>query len=165
MNRGSWTDLRAVALAAVLALLPTELPAQDHQFEIIAACGASTGQSFFFEGGIVGPGRGGWQSDGINKGKFYFIRDKDGLDVIFVDVTGEPKSHRLDGGAVTAAAWDPENGSYLLLAYNLQGKVVETYLIQINKNQVGTVAWTTARAGGVSKRVSAFTAPCAPNIK
>jgi hypothetical protein len=146
---------------SVLTLSTQSLAAER---KILANCSSSKGSAYFFEGGIVPPGQGGWMEDGITGGHLQLILDGDDLDIVFKDRSGGVRSHREEGSKVWPSSYDANSGTLIVIAENKGGGSVEHFLFRLNKYSVGTVAWGTLRNSpeGATKS-SLMTAKCGPN--
>ena len=145
--------------------LMVSLSSSSASASMLTRCGESSGWSFFFEGGLVGPGQGGWKEDGIKGGAIEVHLVKDNLDVVFYDATGGPYSHNLDGANVylTATRHTEIGGrSFTVVVDNRGSGLLETYLFNLNAVGVGTVVWSTMRTGGLFPKGSLMTASCGP---
>lgn len=114
--------MRRALVALVVAFLTTHAQAEE---VVIARCGASDGTVFYFEGGLVPPGQGGWKRDGMSSGKIRVVSKDGALDVRFSDATGE-RSHRGEGSDVRLVGLDKETGTFLILTENVQGEPPNT---------------------------------------
>lgn len=128
---------------------------------IFASCGASQGVAYFFEGGLVGPGQGGWLKDGVTDGGIALVKLDGKLDILFKDATGNRYSHRAEGSDIRLIAADPD-GSYLVIATNPKGKSAEHFLFKVNEYGVGTLVWGTIRTDTPASKSSLMTAECGP---
>lgn len=149
----------ALAFAAAATLL-LGLRDEAAAVTIIARCGPSVGQSYYFEAGIVGPGQGGWKKDGFDGGRITaYINDKDQLDILMKDAAGL-KSYLAEGYKISLVSLSKEDRSFLLSAYG-QG-FAETYLFKVNDLGVGTLAWTASKVTPLVIRTTVMTAECGP---
>ncbi|KQO78116.1 hypothetical protein ASF36_13865 [Methylobacterium sp. Leaf90] len=149
---------RPAILTAVATLLAGGGPVQAAT--ILARCGPSVGQSYYFEAGVVGPGQGGWKKDGFDGGRITaYINDKDQLDILMKDGTGL-KSYLAEGYKISLVSLSKEDRSFLLSAYG-QG-FAETYLFKVNDLGVGTLAWTASKVTPLVIRTTVMTAECGP---
>ncbi|WP_430913902.1 hypothetical protein [Methylobacterium sp. sgz302541] len=145
------------ALAAALALF---VPSGVEAATILARCGPSTGESYYFEAGIAGPGRGGWKKDGIDDGRITaYINDNQQLDILQRDTTGT-KSYLKEGYKVALINFSQQDRSLLISAYG--ENFSETFLFKVSELGVGTLAWTASKVAPLVIRTSIMTAECGP---
>lgn len=157
--------MRMTLIALALTTLAICLPPSPASASMLTRCGESSGWSFFFEGGLVGPGQGGWKEDGINGGAIEVHLVNDSLDVVFYDTTGGPYSHTLEGANVyLSAIQQTEIGgrTFTVVVDNRGSGLLETYLFNLNAIGVGTVVWSAMRTGGMFPKGSLMTASCSP---
>ncbi|MBL4748427.1 MAG: hypothetical protein JKY17_06585 [Magnetovibrio sp.] len=83
-------------LVFVIALFIT----QAATAKTIAVCGASSGMSYNIQGGLIQPGKSGWEKDGISNGLVMLIQDGKVFDIISQDATGGTRSAKADGALV-----------------------------------------------------------------
>lgn len=150
------------SLQATLAVLATLLVGggSAQAATILARCGPSVGQSYYFEAGIVGPGQGGWKKDGFDGGRITaYINDKNQLDILMKDSTGL-KSYLAEGYNISLVNLSKEDRAFLLTAYGQEFS--ETYLFKVNDLGVGTLAWTASKVTPLVIRTTVMTAECGP---
>lgn len=143
-------------LSALLMVTPTAA-------SLLTRCGESKGWSYFFEGGFVGPGQGGWREDGISGGAIEVHLKNDVLDVIFYDTTGGPYSHTSEGAQVyPTSIQETESGgrTFTVVVDNRGTGLLETYFFNLNATGSGTVVWSAMRSGGILPKASLMTASC-----
>lgn len=127
---------------------------------ILARCGPSIGQSYYFEAGVVGPGQGGWKKDGFEGVRITaYINDKEQLDILMKDGTGL-KSYLAEGYKISLVILSKEDKSFLVTAYG-QG-FAETYLFKVNDLGIGTLAWTAGKVTHLVIRTTVMIAECDP---
>ena len=91
-------------------------------------CGASSGWSYYFAGGLVPQDKAGFTEDGITGGKTTLVVDDKGEgDVLFVDATGRLGSAKSEGG--TVLTFDASKGLNWLLLY--PDGTVENYALNL----------------------------------
>lgn len=153
---------RATEAAMVIALIATATTANS---EVITRCGESSGWAYYFEGGLVGPGQGGWREDGISGGSIEVHLVDERPDIVFYDSTGGPYSHADDGAQVYVSSFQEtydDGRAFTLVADNRQGGLLETYLFAVNASGSGTVVWSAVRNDGFLPKASLMTAACVP---
>lgn len=145
---------------AVALFLIGPMPAQSAT--ILARCGPSVGQSYYFEGGVIGPGHGGWKPDGYENGRITaYINDKNEVDILLKDATGL-KSYLSQGYKVEVVAVQESERALLI---NASGpNFTESYLFKTNKLGVGTLAWTASKTADLLIRTSVMVAECGPKF-
>ncbi|WP_156635612.1 hypothetical protein [Methylobacterium sp. Leaf123] len=152
--------LASVSMSAFAALLLQAMIGTAYAATILARCGPSIGQSYYFEAGVVGPGQGGWKKDGFDGGRITaYINDKEQLDILMKDGAGL-KSYLAEGYKISLVSLSKDDKSFLLAAYG-QG-FAETYLFKINDLGVGTLAWTASKVTPLVIRTTVMTAECGP---
>lgn len=148
---------RALAAAAAATLIA---PLGAEAATILARCGPSTGQSYYFEAGVVGPGRGGWQKDGFENGRVIaYINDSQQLDILVRDSAGT-KSYLKEGYKVALINFSQQDRAFLISVYG--DNFSETLLFKVNDLGVGTLAWTASKVTPLVIRTSIMTAECGP---
>ena len=96
-------------------------------------CGASSGWSYYFAGGLVPQDKAGFTEDGITGGKTTLVVDDKGEgDVLFVDATGRLGSAKSEGG--TVLTFDASKGLNWLLLY--PDGTVENYALNLASMKV-----------------------------
>jgi len=127
----------------------------------ILQCGASDGIAYYFEGGIIAPGEGGWKEDGISNGKFELQAEGNKITIAYIDSSGSSKSSISNGFEVKYLHITDDYNSILLVIGNDKTGVIEHYMFKFNDLGTGTVVWGTVRAtNAFSTKSSLFTAPC-----
>ena len=145
---------KMVAVATALVLVSLAVSARA---EIIARCGASSGQGWYFAGPLVPQGESGWSEDALSKGGFLLIMDGDEPDIVTTDVAGT-RSSRADGAHVMFVPGTKSGFRVVLLVY--PAGTVEHFLFQLDRAGNGTVAWGTVRGAGLLQKSSLFVAKC-----
>ena len=97
-----------LSLGAVIAFSSSSISAP----KIVFDCGGSDGSAFYFEGGIVGPGQGGWKKDGIANGRIQLVVDGPDFDIRFIDGSGSFRSHRAEGSTVRVPIFNDKLDTY-----------------------------------------------------
>lgn len=129
---------------------------------VLARCGPSVAQSYYFEAGIVGPGQGGWKKDGFDGGRITaYINEKEQIDILMKDGAGL-KSYLAEGYKISLVSLSKEDKSFLLSVYG--DSFAETYLFKVNDLGVGTVAWTASKVTPLVIRTTVMTAECGPKF-
>lgn len=136
-------NFRCRLMFLVGALLLAGLAVQA-QAETVTVCGASKGQSYFFQGLLnTSPG---WKDDGISNGKIELVRDRGNIDIFYADTVGS-RSMRADGFEILAIP-QPTPEFVMVVAINLTTGIVEHYLFQLDRAGNGTVLWGSIKGGG-----------------
>ena len=92
-----------VALLAQMVLVAILLKVHDAAAAVITQCGDSSGVTFYFEGGVIGTDKAGWQKDGVS-GSFELVANADysEADIIYDNPPPiGPSSYRAEGATVT----------------------------------------------------------------
>jgi hypothetical protein len=66
--------------------------------QTLTECGRSDGYAYYFQGGLISPGKGGWQKDGIDDGRIILNYINGEVDLLLKDTTGTTRSVKQDGG-------------------------------------------------------------------
>jgi hypothetical protein len=149
MDRGlKMGDWQAGLVATCLWISPV-------QAAVLAECGASSGQTFIIERGIVAPGDGGWMDDGISGGSIVLLQDGDNYDIVFGDITGGTLSAKGDGAQVFLVG-HPDAGPVILVVYP---QVTELYQFDLTN---GFVLWSQHKYAGLVDKAALFYASCSP---
>jgi hypothetical protein len=130
--------------------------------QTLTECGRSDGYAYYFVGGLVPAGKGGWQKDGIDGGRIILNYVNGELDLLIKSATGSTMSVKQDGGKIFVR--QTTNGLIALtVIYEYEGKPVTTedYAFQLDNRGDGTVAWTAIRtASNKVNKMSLMTAQC-----
>jgi hypothetical protein len=153
--------LRRFRIGLTLALLASPAAAQAKDLTILARCGPSTGRSFYFEGGIVGPGRGGWQEDGISDGRLtILINEQDQLDIWSKDAVNSFVSYLKEGYKLNVIQVDQKSRT---LTIHASGPMFsETYQLRTNEFGLGTLIWTQSKITQAITKTAVMQANCGP---
>jgi hypothetical protein len=150
------SDRVIFAATLILAML---LQVSSAAAEVLTRCGASSGVTFYFEGGVIGADKAGWQKDAI-PGSFELVANADysEADIIYDNRPPiGPSSYRAEGATVTVLPGGAP-GSLLLLA--ITPDRVDHYLFKFDKQGKGLVVWGTAGTSVLSQKDSLMTAAC-----
>ena len=97
--------MRSLITAAVLLVLCADATAETQQDwaapatpQTLTECGRSDGYAYYFTGGLVAAGKGGWQKDGIDGGRIILNYNGSEVDLLIKNATGTTKSVKQDGG-------------------------------------------------------------------
>jgi hypothetical protein len=126
--------------------------------QTLTECGRSDGYAYYFTGGLVAAGKGGWQKDGIDGGRIILNYDGSDVDLLIKDKTGTTKSVKQDGGKIILR--NSNNGLIALTVIHEVGTLTEEYVFQVDDRGNGTVAWTAIRTAGNINKMALFTAQC-----
>ena len=112
----------------VLGIIFTVLVATAAQASsgVIAKCGGSEGQGYFFSGPFVSEDSAGWQTDNISKGSTSIVEVDGKIDVLFFDASNSTTSARAQGAEVIPLGVN-EAGSIFSILIVYPGEVVEIY--------------------------------------
>ena len=148
------SDRVIFAATLILAML---LQVSSAAAEVITQCGDSSGVTFYFEGGVIGADKAGWQKDAV-PGSFELVANAgfSEADIIYDNPTG-PSSYRAEGATITVLPGGTQ-GSLLLLATTPDR--VDHYLFKLDKEGKGLVVWGTAGTSVLSQKDSLMTAAC-----
>jgi hypothetical protein len=92
-------DALLVPMVLVAALVQVHSAAAG----VITQCGASSGVTYYFEGGAIGADKAGWKKDGVT-GSFELVANADNreADIIYENPPPiGPSSYRAEGATVT----------------------------------------------------------------
>lgn len=148
-----------VALLVPMVLVAILLQAHSASAAVITQCGASSGVTYYFEGGVVGADKAGWQKDGVT-GSFELVANADysEADIIYENPPPiGPSSYRAEGATVTVLPGKAQ-GSLLVLA--TAPDRVDHYLFKLDNQGNGQVVWGTAGTSVLSQKDSLMTAAC-----
>jgi hypothetical protein len=151
---------------AVLMVLCADATAQTQQEwaadppQTLTECGRSDGYAYYFTGGLISPGKGGWQKDGIDGGRIILNYNGSEVDLLIKDKTGTTRSVKQDGGKLILR--NSNNGLIALTVFYAVGTLTENYVFQVDDRGNGTVAWTAIRTAGNINKMALFTAQCRP---
>lgn len=120
-------------LVAVAALVASAGASAESAASLTVQCGASSGWSYYFAGGLVPQDKAGFTEDGITGGKTTLVVDDKGEgDVLFVDAAGRLGSAKSEGG--TVLIFDASKGLNWLLLY--PDGTVENYALNLASMKV-----------------------------
>lgn len=138
-------------LASWLAtiLIPGAVAAQDG---VIARCGASEGQGYFFHDPVMYPNGPEWADDGISNGKLLLVRLGEEWDIQFGDTIGE-YGYRQDGATVFPVGQTED----ILTIGAFRGTYVDMYTFNFSNNEV---LWTSHKIGTAIAKVGIYRAEC-----
>jgi len=145
-------------LILTLVLCCTALSAASAQ--TLAECGKSDGYAYYFTGGLVPAGKGGWQKDGVDDGRIILNFINGEVDLLIKDRTGTTRSVKQDSGKIYV-----RKTTYGLIAisivYGEGAQATEDYVFQVDNRGNGTVVWTTVRtADDAINKITLMTAQC-----
>ncbi|MCR9148846.1 MAG: hypothetical protein NXH83_01600 [Rhodobacteraceae bacterium] len=119
---------------------------------VIARCGASEGQGYFFHDPVMNPEGPDWSKDGISSGRIVLVRLGDEWDIQFDDIAGA-YGYREDGARVI-----PLGGADNLLTVGaFRGTYVDIYTFNFAGNEV---LWTSHKIGTAIGKVAIYRAEC-----
>lgn len=140
-----------VAVALVL-LTSGEALAVEGQ-GVIARCGASKGQGYYFKDPTFNPSGPNWTDDGLSNGKIILVRLGDEWDIQFDDFVGA-SSYRQQGAAVIPLS--DVSGAFITIGA-FAGTYTEIYTFDIQENEV---VWTSHKTGTPIKKVAIYRSSC-----
>lgn len=131
---------------------------------VLVECGEPKGTSYYFEGGIVGPGQGGNRPDGMDGGRVRLIQDGDTTFVETRDAVGNVR--RMKPERTTAFTRKRDDGGISIVSStdDASEQVVDTFLFSLNAALVGSVVWQFTKLHPAVTKASTFTAPCRPAL-
>jgi hypothetical protein len=115
--------------------------------------------AYYFSGGLVPAGDGGWKKDGIDGGRIILNFINGEVDLLIKNATGTTASVKQDGGKIIVRKTN--NGLIALtIVYEGETATTEEYVFQIDDRGDGMVASTAIRTAGKINKVSLMTASC-----
>jgi hypothetical protein len=132
-----------IAIAALL-MFSADAEAQPQQDwgavppQTLTECGRSDGYAYYFTGGLVAAGKGGWQKDGIDGGRIILNYDGSEVDLLIKDKTGTTRSVKQDGAKLIVR--NSNNGLIALTVFYEVGTLTEDFVFQVDDRGNGTVA-------------------------
>jgi hypothetical protein len=145
--------MRTAIAAAILLMLCTGVRAQT-----LTECGKSDGYVYYFTGGLVPAGKGGWKKDGIDGGRIILNYINGEIDLLTKNAMGTTSSVKQEGGKIFAR--NTNNGLIALTVFYEGGGITEDYVFQLDARGDGTVASTVIRTATQINKVSLMTASC-----
>jgi hypothetical protein len=156
--------MRSSIAAAILLVLCADATAETqqewaaHPPQTLTECGRSDGYAYYFTGGLVAAGKGGWQKDGIDGGRIILNYTGNEVDLLIKNATGTARSVKQDGGKLILR--NSNNGLIALTVFYDVGTLTEDFVFQLDDRGNGTVAWTAIRTAGNINKMALFTAQC-----
>lgn len=120
---------------------------------VLARCGASKGDGYYFKDKLFNPNGPTWNEDGISKGKIVLVRLGDEWDIQFDDAVGA-YGYRQDGAAVVLLN---ANAGFMTIGAS-RDTYVDVFTFSLESNEV---VWSTHKTGTPIKKVAIYRAPCA----
>jgi len=136
---------------ALLAPLVLALQVHSAAAAVVTQCGESSGVTYYFEGGVIGADKAGWQKDGV-AGSFELVASANysEADIIYDNPPPiGPSSYRAEGAKVIVLPRKAQ-GSLLVLA--ITPDRVDHYLFKLDDQGKGQVVWGTAGTRALSER-------------
>ena len=119
---------------------------------VIARCGASSGQGYFFFDSIMNPDGPDWSQDGISSGQILLVRLGQEWDIQFGDTIGA-YGYRQDGARVI-----PLGGSGELFTIGaFRGTYTDIYTFNFAEREV---LWTSHKIGTPVTKVAIYRSIC-----
>jgi hypothetical protein len=142
-----------------MVLVATLVQVHSAAAGVITQCGASSGVTYYFEGGVIGADKAGWKKDGCHwQFRAGCNADKREADIIYqAPPPIGPSSYRAEGATVTVLTGGAP-GSLLLLAITTDR--VDHYLFKLDNQGNGQAVWGSARTSAISEKDSLMTAAC-----
>lgn len=120
--------------------------------EVLMACGASSGSSYFFKDPTFNPDGGKWMKDGISNGSIMLVSTGSDLDILFSDSIGGA-GYKADGAEVVLLG----NNDRFFRVGAFSKYYVDIYTFDL----VGkSVVWTTSKFGLTAPKVAIYEASC-----
>ena len=143
---------RSLFIGAALAVFAAKpIQAQDGT-GVLARCGASKGQSYFFKDESLNPAGPDWEGDGISSGKIILVKLGTEWDIQFDDVVGA-YSYRQDGAKVFLLSNKP--GLFSVGAFGTL--YTDIYTFDLTHK---TVAWSSNKIGPLGPKVGVYVSDC-----
>ncbi len=120
---------------------------------VIARCGESKGQGYFFRDAFYNPNGPNWAEDGITNGKIILVHLGDEWDIQFDDSLGA-NSYRQEGATVMPL--NDGSGPFLTIGA-FTGTYTDIYTFDMSG---GEVVWTSAKSGTPIKKVAIYRSSC-----
>jgi len=139
--------LAVYCIATIVA--PEAVLAQDG---VIARCGASEGQSYFFHDPVMYPNGPDWDDDGISNGKLLLVRLGEEWDIQFGDTVGD-YGYRQDGATVFPVGQTED----MLTIGAFRGTYVDMFTFNFSNSEV---LWTSHKIGTAIAKVGIYRAEC-----
>lgn len=119
---------------------------------VLARCGASIGQAFYFKDLMFSPDGASWSEDGLKNGKIVLVRLGEEWDIQFDDVVGA-SGYREQGFKVIQLMQKP--GMVTVGAFSQS--VAAIYTFDLDNKMVG---WTLNGIGPYPPKVAVYSALC-----
>ena len=142
-----------VAVLCCTAMLCTGVRAQT-----LTECGRLDGYSYYFSGGFVPAGGGGWKKDGIDGSRIILNFINGEADLLVKNATGSTASVKETGGKIYARK--TTNGLIAMTIFYDDTAVTEEYVFQLDDRGDGTVTSTVIRTASKLNKMSLMTAQC-----
>lgn len=120
---------------------------------VLARCGPSKGQSYYFKDPVFNPNGPNWTEDGISNGKIILVRLGDEWDIQFDDFLGA-SGYRQQGAAVIPLS---DDSGPLLTVGAFAGSYTEIYTFDMSQSEV---VWTSHKTGTSIKKVAIYRSTC-----
>ena len=82
--------------------------------QTLLTCESPKGKGYYYQGPLISKGTTGWADDGISRGSFSLIKNKDKFDILYKDASGNMVSSTADGGYVVPLGHNMINYSFLV---------------------------------------------------
>lgn len=142
--------MRYVAAVAIVAGMTGTALAEP---VVLARCGASKGQGYFFNDPVMNPNPSAWEEDGISNGTIFLVAEDDKFDIRFDDALSAGIGYRAEGAEVIMLG-STEN---LIRVGAFHANYSEIYTFDL-KGKV--VIWTSSKTGPITAKVAIYEAKC-----
>ena len=89
----------------------------------LLTCDAPKGKGYFYEGVMIPKNQAGWSDDGMSKGSFSLIKNKNKFDILYKDASGALVSSTADGGMVVPLGNNKINFTFLVSYPNITAEL------------------------------------------
>ena len=111
-------------LAKLIILIKTSLIITSNAYaQTLLTCDAPKGKGYYYQGPLISKKLAGWGDDGISKGSFSLIKNKEKFDILYKDTSGKLVSSTADGGLVVLLGNNMKNYSFLVSYPNVTAEL------------------------------------------
>ena len=146
------SEVRRTTLFILLLLFGQTLTAYAGPEGVLARCGASKGQGYFFHDSLMNPEGPNWDQDGISNGKIVLIKLGDEWDIQFGDAM-QAYGYRQDGAVVMPLSIG--DGKLTIGAFHNIYSDIYTFDFRGEE-----VVWTSHKLGPIVAKVAIYKAVC-----
>ena len=115
------TNKRLVKLFFLITT--TFLITNNSYSETFLTCDSPKGKGYYYKGPLISKKLAGWGDDGISKGSFSLIKNKEKFDILYKDTSGKLVSSTADGGLVVLLGNNMKNYSFLVSYPNVTAEL------------------------------------------